>query len=92
MKRKAKKIWIATLGGLVLLAGVAMLILPGPAFIVIPAGIAILATEFHWAQRIKERFQDKFAEWKEQRHAKKQWNSQSRHRSQSSGAVPKCAE
>lgn len=39
------------LGGTVLLLGVAMIVLPGPAFIVIPAGLAILAIEFAWARR-----------------------------------------
>jgi tellurite resistance protein TerC len=34
----------------VLLIGVALLVLPGPAFIVIPVGLAILATEFAWAR------------------------------------------
>jgi hypothetical protein len=38
----------------------AMLALPGPAFIVIPAGLAILATEFEWAHRLKERIQARF--------------------------------
>lgn len=33
------------------LTGVAMLLLPGPAFIVIPIGLAILAAEFRWARR-----------------------------------------
>ncbi len=35
----------------VLLIGIALLVLPGPAFIVIPIGLAILATEFVWARR-----------------------------------------
>lgn len=34
-----------------LCVGVAMIILPGPAFIVIPAGLGILALEFAWAKR-----------------------------------------
>ena len=34
-----------------LLIGVALLVLPGPAFIVIPIGLAILATEYAWARR-----------------------------------------
>ena len=42
---------VALFGGTVLLIGVAMIFLPGPAIIVIPAGLAILATEFVWAQR-----------------------------------------
>lgn len=37
------------IGGTVLLFGIALIVLPGPAFIVIPAGLAILATEFAWA-------------------------------------------
>ena len=35
--------------------GVALIILPGPAFIVIPIGLAILATEFIWARRVVKR-------------------------------------
>lgn len=47
-----KRIAIAVAGFTVLLIGVAMIILPGPAFIVIPAGLAILAIEFAWAKRL----------------------------------------
>ena len=47
-----KRIVIAIVGFTVLLVGVAMVILPGPAFIIIPLGLAILATEFVWAQRL----------------------------------------
>jgi tellurite resistance protein TerC len=35
-----------------------MLVLPGPAIIVIPAGLAILATEFAWARRLLHRARD----------------------------------
>jgi tellurite resistance protein TerC len=35
----------------VVLIGIALIVLPGPAFIVIPIGLAILATEFAWARR-----------------------------------------
>jgi uncharacterized protein (TIGR02611 family) len=42
-------------GFAVLLAGLAMLVLPGPAFLVIPIGLAILALEFNWAERMLER-------------------------------------
>jgi uncharacterized protein (TIGR02611 family) len=44
------------LAGLVLLAvGIAMLALPGPAFVVIPIGLAILSLEFKWAERLLEK-------------------------------------
>ena len=38
-------------GLLITLAGVAMLALPGPAFVVIPIGLAMLAVRFAWAER-----------------------------------------
>ena len=38
-------------GASVLAVGVLLLFLPGPAFIVIPAGLAILGLEFAWARR-----------------------------------------
>ena len=38
-----------------LLAGIAMLVAPGPAFVVIPVGLAILSLEFTWAERLLER-------------------------------------
>lgn len=34
-----------------LAVGVVMLVLPGPAIIFIPLGLAILATEFRWAKQ-----------------------------------------
>ena len=49
--RTLKRLFVALIGGTVLLVGVAMIFLPGPALIVIPAGMAILATEFLWARR-----------------------------------------
>jgi uncharacterized protein (TIGR02611 family) len=36
----------------VLLAGVAMLVLPGPGVLVMFAGLSLLATEFTWAARL----------------------------------------
>jgi uncharacterized protein (TIGR02611 family) len=47
-----KRIVVAIVGFTVLLLGVVMIVLPGPAFIIIPLGLAILATEFVWAQRL----------------------------------------
>lgn len=43
---------IAIIGFIVLLIGIIMLIFPGPAFIVIPAGLAILASQFRWAKEL----------------------------------------
>jgi len=49
--RKAKRIVVAVVGGTVLLIGIAVWVLPGPAVVVIPRGLAILASEFVWARR-----------------------------------------
>ena len=46
-----RRVLVLIVGGAVLLLGIALLVLPGPAFVVIPAGLAILATEFEWARR-----------------------------------------
>jgi uncharacterized protein (TIGR02611 family) len=46
-----KRVIVSVVGATVLLIGVALLVLPGPAFIVIPVGLAILATEYAWARR-----------------------------------------
>jgi uncharacterized protein (TIGR02611 family) len=50
--RVVKKLAVAVAGGSVLVAGVALIFLPGPAILVIPIGLAILATEFAWARRL----------------------------------------
>ncbi|MBM9468702.1 PGPGW domain-containing protein [Nakamurella leprariae] len=42
---------LACLGGLLLLGGIALLVLPGPGFVLVAAGLAILATQFDWAKR-----------------------------------------
>jgi uncharacterized protein (TIGR02611 family) len=42
-------------GFAVLLSGFAMLLLPGPAFVVIPVGLALLSLEFAWAEGLLER-------------------------------------
>lgn len=49
------RVIIATLGFLILLAGLAMLVLPGPAILVIPIGLAILSLEFLWAEALLDK-------------------------------------
>jgi tellurite resistance protein TerC len=50
-----RKILIGVIGATILLLGVALIVLPGPAFIVIPIGLGVLASEFIWAQRVIKR-------------------------------------
>ena len=50
--RRIKRIAVAVIGGTVLLIGLAAIFLPlVPAFVLVPAGLAILATQFVWARR-----------------------------------------
>ncbi|GAA2727556.1 PGPGW domain-containing protein [Cellulomonas aerilata] len=45
------RVAVAVVGGALTLAGVALLVLPGPGFVLVAAGLAILATKFAWAAR-----------------------------------------
>ncbi len=58
--KQLKRIIIGVIGGTILIIGIAMIVLPGPAFIVIPIGLSILATEFIWAKNLMEKFKEKF--------------------------------
>ncbi len=51
----ARRTGIAVIGGSVLLLGLLLVVLPGPAFLVIPLGLGILALEFRWARRLRDR-------------------------------------
>jgi tellurite resistance protein TerC len=66
--RLVRKVIITVIGLTTVAVGVAMIVLPGPAFIAIPAGLAILATEFVWAKRLlaysKERASKAAEKWR----------------------------
>ena len=53
--RQARRLILFVLGSTVVLLGVVMLVTPGPAMVVIPLGLAILAIEFAWARRLLQR-------------------------------------
>ena len=62
MKRLAREVWrqawragVALAGGGLVLAGVAMLVLPGPGILAIAAGLALLALEFDAARDLRDR-------------------------------------
>lgn len=52
--KQAKRLIVIVFGFTILVAGVSMIALPGPAIVVIPVGLAVLATEFIWARRLLE--------------------------------------
>jgi len=49
------RIGFGIVGMLVLIAGLVMLVTPGPAFVLIPIGLAMLSLEFVWAERLLEK-------------------------------------
>jgi hypothetical protein len=53
--RSSKRIAVSVVGGVFVLGGIAMLVLPGPGIIVIVIGFAILGTEYTWAAAALER-------------------------------------
>jgi len=69
--RLALRVTVAVVGCAVVLAGIAMLVLPGPGWLAIFLGLAILGTEFSFARRINDWLRDKvrrgWAWWKERR-------------------------
>jgi len=50
-----RRVVVAIVGGMLLLVGIALLVLPGPGVVVILAGIAVLSLEFEWAERLVTR-------------------------------------
>lgn len=58
----ARRIAISIIGGSVLLVGLAMTVLPGPAIVVIPLGLGILGLEFAWARRWLRRARERAAQ------------------------------
>lgn len=46
----AKRLAVAIIGASVLVVGIVMIVTPGPALVLIPAGLAILGLEFAWAR------------------------------------------
>ena len=52
---RLRRFLIGTIGFSVLLIGLVMIVLPGPAIIIVPLGFAILASEFAWARRVWRR-------------------------------------
>src|SRR6218665_1190260 len=66
-----KKVLIGLAGGLVVLIGLILIPYPGPGWLIVFSGLAILATEFERAQRLLDmarRRYDAWASWLKQQH------------------------
>jgi uncharacterized protein (TIGR02611 family) len=65
------RVGVAVVGGLVLAVGVVLIPYPGPGWLIIFAGLAILSTEFSWAKRLLgflRRRYDAWSGWLGRRH------------------------
>ena len=56
--KQIRKLVIFLIGTSVVLIGCVLFFTPGPAIIVIPVGLAVLATEFIWAKRLLKKFKE----------------------------------
>jgi uncharacterized protein (TIGR02611 family) len=87
--RLAKRIVVTVVGFTVLLVGLTMLVLPGPAFIVIPFGLGILGLEFAWARLWLKRIKKKGGELAQAaRNAISNGNSNDKRGSDGKGGAP----
>ena len=62
LPRPLRRMLVLTIGSTVLMAGVLMLVLPGPGILVILVGLAILAIEFAWAEALLMRARTRAAD------------------------------
>ncbi len=58
--KRVRRLVILVVGVTVILIGIVMFVTPGPAVLVIPIGLAILASEFYWAKKLLVRFRKKY--------------------------------
>ena len=76
LPKSVRVILVSIIGGAVLIAGIIMIVTPGPAFILIPLGLFLLSSEFKWAERWAQKLVDavdgvrgKWRAWKRRRTA-----------------------
>ena len=63
LRKHSKKTLIALVGGIVLVAGLIMVPYPGPGWLVVFAGLAILSTEFAFAKKVLDFARSRYDAW-----------------------------
>lgn len=48
----AYRVLVAVLGGTIVIVGIILIPLPGPGWLTVFLGLAVLSTEYHWARRV----------------------------------------
>jgi uncharacterized protein (TIGR02611 family) len=62
---QVRRVFLVIAGFTLLLAGVIMLITPGPGIAAILLGLGLLAAEFVWARRLMDRIKREGGKWKD---------------------------
>lgn len=60
---KLRKVLVGIIGGLVLMIGIIAIPYPGPGWLIVFTGLAILSTEFTWAERVLHFARKKYDAW-----------------------------
>ena len=71
LPKPVQKVVVGIVGGVFLIAGVVMIVMPGPAFVFIPLGLLVLASEFKWAERWAQKAEDALHKGKEKWRARR---------------------
>lgn len=64
-KQQAKRAGVGILGAIIVLVGIVAIPYPGPGWLIVFAGLALLATEYVWAQRLLAHARGKYDSWTE---------------------------
>ena len=62
---QVRRVFLIIAGFTLLLAGVVMLVTPGPGIAAILLGLGLLAAEFVWARRLMDRIKREGGKWKD---------------------------
>jgi uncharacterized protein (TIGR02611 family) len=63
--RSGKRLAVFVVGCVLLAGGLVMMVTPGPGLLLIVAGLAVLATEFAWAEHLLDRAKDQASKAKD---------------------------
>lgn len=63
LRTRSKKVLIGIVGGLVVLIGLVLVPYPGPGWLIVFGGLAILATEFAFAAKVLDYAKVKYDSW-----------------------------
>lgn len=63
IKRHSRRVLVGIIGGLIVLVGIVLIPYPGPGWLIVFAGLAILATEFEFASKALDTLRVRYDQW-----------------------------